>query len=108
MSSLFGGIGGVLGSGMKAARVGDQIDAEVKGALSIASNTIMTLDQFDFVETQLAQFGQLLQQENPLLAQQFQNLVNQINNIQGQAKNGISQIQTSLRTIDSHTNVIQG
>jgi hypothetical protein len=105
---MIGGFGSLMGSGIKAARTGDQIDAEVKGALSIATNTKMTLQQFDFVETQLTQFAQILQQEAPQLAMQFQNLTQQINNIQGQSVQGITQIEQSLRNIDSLTDKIQG
>jgi hypothetical protein len=98
---------GGFGLGMKSARVGDQIDAEVKGAKAIVSNTKMTAQQLDFIETQLNQFAQLVGQADPMSAMQFQNLVQQINNIQGQIVNGLVQIDNSLTTIDSHTNAIQ-
>lgn len=98
---------GGFGLGMKSARVGDQIDAEVKGAKAIVSNTKMTAQQLDFIETQLNQFAQLVGQADPMAAMQFQNMVQQINNIQGQIVNGLNQVDQSLSTIDSHTNAIQ-
>lgn len=103
----FLGGGSLLGGGLKAARTGDQIDAVVTGAKAVANNTKMTLQQFDFVETQLQQFAQALQQDAPQLAMSFANLVQQINNIQGQATNGIAQIEQALVQIDSLTDKIQ-
>ena len=96
-----------FGLGMKSARVGDQIDAEVKGAKAIVLSTKMVAQQFDFVESQLQQFSQLIGNQDPMAAMQFQNLQQQINNIQSQIVNGLNQIDTSLATIDSHTNAIQ-
>lgn len=104
---MFGSNMGFMGSGMKSARVGDQIDAEVKGARAIVSSTKMVTQQFDFVETQLQQFAQMIGQSDPMAGMQFQNLQQQINNIQGQIVGGLNQIDTALATIDSHTNAIQ-
>lgn len=96
-----------FGLGMKSARVGDQIDAEVKGGKAVVANIKMVAQQFDFVESQLQQFSQLIGQADPMSAMQFQNLQAQINNIQGQIVNGLTQVEQSLTTIDQLTDRIQ-
>jgi hypothetical protein len=96
-----------FGLGMKSARVGDQIDAEVKALKGIASNTKLTLQQFDFVESQLQQLAQLSGQSDPMLSMQFQQLQSQINNIQSQGVNGLTQIEQGLTGIDQLTDKIQ-
>lgn len=96
-----------LGSGMKAARTGDQIDSIVMGLKGVVTNTKMTAQQFDFIETQLQQFAQGLQAEAPHLASTFANLTAQINNIQGQVVTGLNQLETGLVQIDSLTDKIQ-
>lgn len=93
--------------GMKAARVGDQIDAEVKGAKALVLNAKTTASQFDFIESQLAQFSQIIGQQDPMAAMQFQNLQQQIDNIQTQIVNSLAQVEASLSQIDSLTNAIQ-
>ncbi|HEF5065801.1 hypothetical protein [Bacillus paramobilis] len=102
---MLSGLG--FGTGMRAARTGDQIDAEVVAGKTVLANTKMTAQQLDFIETQLQQFAQMLGQSDPMAAMQFQNLVQQINNIQGQIVNGISQAEQSLLKIDSLTDKIQ-
>lgn len=104
-NNMLGGFG--IGTGMRAARTGDQIDAEVVAGKTVLANTKMTAQQLDFIETQLQQFAQMLGQTDPMAAMQFQNLVQQINNIQGQIVNGISQAEQSFVKIDSLTDKIQ-
>ncbi|MFX5501851.1 hypothetical protein ACM5ME_17765 [Bacillus subtilis] len=96
-----------FGLGMKSARVGDQIDAEVTALKSVASNTKLTLQQFDFVESQLQQLAQLAGNTDPMLAMQFQQLQQQINNIQAQGASGLTQIEQGLTKIDGLTDKIQ-
>lgn len=96
-----------LGMGMKSARVGDQIDAEVKGGKSVIANAKMVAQQFDFVETQLTQFSQMLQQQDPMVAMQFQNMTQQINNIQAQLVGSLTQVDQTLTSIDQLTDRIQ-
>ena len=98
---------GNLTGGMKAARTGDQIDAEAKAGLAIVTNTRTVTQQFDFVEAQLEQFATIISQADPMAAMNFQNLKAQINNIQTQVNNGLNQVENSLRTIDSLTDKIQ-
>lgn len=99
--------GSMFGMGMKSARVGDQIDAEVVAGKTLLANTKMTAQQLDFIETQLQQFAQMLGQQDPMASMQFNNLVQQINNIQGQIVNGITQAENSFVKIDSLTDKIQ-
>ncbi|HLO11587.1 MAG TPA: hypothetical protein VK190_04960 [Pseudoneobacillus sp.] len=102
---MLGGLG--LGMGFKAARVGDQIDAEVTAAKSLIQQGVMASQQLDFIETQLTQIAQQLQHEAPMIAMQFQNLVQQINNNQGMIANVFQQVQQSLMKIDGLTDKIQ-
>ena len=105
---MLGGLGsGMFGTGMKAARVGDQIDAQVQGAKALVLNAKTTAQQFDFVESQLQQFAQILGQADPMSAMQFQNLQQQINNIQTQIVNSLNQVEGALTQIDNLTNAIQ-
>lgn len=99
-------IGG-FGFGMKSARVGDQIDAEAKSGKMILSNALLVAQQFDFVESQLQQFVQLIGQADPNSAMQFQTMQQQINNIQSQLVNAIRQAEQSFTNIDSLTDKIQ-
>ena len=99
--------GNMFGMGMKSARVGHQIDAEVVAGKTLLANTKMTAQQLDFIETQLQQFAQMLGQQDPMASMQFNNLVQQINNIQGQIVNGITQAESSFVKIDSLTDKIQ-
>jgi hypothetical protein len=98
---------GMFGMGMKSARVGDQIDAEVTALKSVASSTKLTAQQFDFVETQLAQLAQMAGNSDPMLAMQFQQIQQQIDNIQSQMVNGLTQLEQGLTKIDSLTDKIQ-
>src|SRR5574342_702055 len=95
--------GNMFGMGMKSARVGDQIDAEVVGAKTVVASTKMVAQQFDFVESQLQQFAQMIGQADPMAAMQFQNLQQQINNIQSQIVNNLTQVEQSLVKIDGLT-----
>lgn len=99
-------LGNGFGFGMKSARVGDQIDAEVTGLKGIVTNGKLVAQQFDFVETQLQQFSQLVQGE-PMMAMQFQQMQQQINNIQSQLVNALTQVEQGLVKIDALTDKIQ-
>lgn len=100
-------IGG-FGFGNKAARVGDQIDAETKAGILAVNNAKAVAQQFDFVETQLKQFAQLIGQSgDQMAAMQFQNLEQQINNIQLQLVNGLNACEQHFRNIDAQTDKIQ-
>ncbi|MDA2738436.1 hypothetical protein PDQ75_25105 [Bacillus cereus group sp. Bc015] len=96
-----------FGFGMKSARVGDQIDAEVTALKGVAQNTKLTAQQFDYVESQLQQLSQLAGNTDPMLAMQFQQLQQQINNVQAQMVNGLTQIEQGLTKIDNLTDKIQ-
>lgn len=100
-------LGNGFGFGMKSARVGDQIDAEVTGLKGIVNNGKLTAQQFDFVETQLQQFAQLIGQQDPMVAMQFQNMQQQINNIQSQLVGALTQVEQGLVKIDALTDKIQ-
>lgn len=91
----------------KAARVGDQIDAEAKSGINVLQNAILVSQQFDFVEQQLTQFAQMLQGSDPMAGMQFTQMQQQINNIQSQLVNAVKTAQASFQTIDSLTNKIQ-
>lgn len=102
------GFGGGFMGGNKAARVADQVDAEAKAGQLALQNAAQVAAQFDFVESQLQQFAQIIGQADPMAAMQFQNLQQQINNIQGQVVNGIKAAETHFRAIDGLTDKIQG
>lgn len=94
--TMFGtGLG--FGSSLKSARVADQIDAEVNAGKAILTGVKITAQQFDFVESQLSQFAQLIGQADPQSAMQFQSLQQQINNIQLQITTGLTQVEASLQ-----------
>ncbi|PGO60704.1 hypothetical protein [Priestia megaterium] len=104
-------LGSVMGGGIfnhKSARVADQVDAEAKAGLLAMQNVRTTAQQFDFVETQLAQFAQLFSQQDQMVAMQFQNLQSQVNNIQQQILNGVTAGENHFRAIDATTDKIQG
>lgn len=100
-------LGNGFGFGMKSARVGDQIDAEVTALKGVTSNGKLVAQQFDFVETQLQQFAQLIGQQDPMVAMQFQNMQQQINNIQSQLVSALTQVEQGLVKIDGLTDKIQ-
>lgn len=106
MIYMLGGNG--FGMFNKAGRVADQVDAEAKAGILALQNAKATAQQFDFVETQLQQFAQLLSQQDPMTAMQFQNLQQQINNIQQQIVNGVNAGEQHFRNIDGLTDKIQG
>lgn len=103
---MLSGLG--LGTGMKAARTGDQIDAKVQAGKSVLDMAEMSLQQLDFIESQLTQMAQQLQHEAPMIAMNFQNLVQQINNNQAQVANGVRQAKQIFVEIDGLTDKIQG
>lgn len=92
--------------GNKAARTGDQIDAQVQGARQLVANAKMTAQQFDFIETQMQQLAQLVGEE-PMAVMQFQNMKNQMNNIQAQIISSLSGVDEALAHIDKLTDNIQ-
>jgi hypothetical protein len=97
-----------LFGGMKAARTGDQIDAQVQGARQLVANAKMTAQQFDFIETQLQQLAQLVGDTDQMAVMQFQNMKQQMNNIQAQIINSLSGVDEALAHIDKLTDNIQG
>lgn len=106
---MLGNTGGFgFGMGNKAGRVADQVDAEAKAGILAITNAVTTATQFDFVETQLQQFAQMVGQQDPMAGMQFQNMQQQINNIQQQIVNALKQAEQSFRNIDSITDKIQG
>ncbi|WP_153019491.1 hypothetical protein [Bacillus gaemokensis] len=106
--TMFGSNGlGMFGTGMKSARVADQIDAQVNSGRLTIQNANMAVQQLDYIESQLTQMASMLQQEVPMIAMQFQNLVQQINNNQGQVVNALKQADTIFASIDQLTDKIQ-
>lgn len=100
-----------LGTGMKAARTGDQIDAQVTAARGLLSQAQMAANQFDGIELQMNQIAQMLQStQDPqfaMLAMQFSSMQTQIDNAQKQVVNSLAQLAPILQEIDNLTNKIQ-
>jgi hypothetical protein len=96
-----------FGTGLKAERVGNAIDAKVQAGKSALDMAEMSLQQLDFIEQQLTQMAQQLQAEAPMIAMQFQNLVQQINNQQGQVVSAVRQAKMNFSEIDGLTDKIQ-
>lgn len=100
-----------LGSGMKAARTGDQIDAQVTAARGLLSQAMMAAKNFDNVEMQMNQIAQMLAQTTDpsmqMLAMQFQMLQQNIDQNQNQINASLQQLVPILSEIDSLTNKIQ-
>jgi hypothetical protein len=107
---MLSGLG--LGNSMKAARVGDQVDAQVTAARGLVSQAIQASNGFDNIEMQLQQISQLLQgTQDPtmqMLAMQFQMLQQNIDATQKQIQLPLNQLAPVLQEIDSLTNKIQG
>lgn len=98
----------MFGQGMKAARTGDQIDAQVVAGKSLAQNTIMSLQQFDGIEATLNQLAQLVAASGDTMgAMQFEQLKNQIDGYQKQAQTNVQQIVQVFDTINALTDKIQ-
>ena len=100
-------LSGFMNMNTKSQRVADQIDAQVISLKNLSQNVKTTAQQFDFVESQLQQFAQIIGQHDPMASMQFQNMQQQINNIQTQVVNGLQQIEQGLQQIDSLTDKIQ-
>lgn len=100
-----------LGTGMKAARTGDQIDAQVTAARGLLSQATMAAGQFDMIEQQMAQIATMMQQsQDPtlaMLAMQFTMLQNQVDATQKQIQGSLTQLAPILQEIDNLTNKIQ-
>jgi hypothetical protein len=100
-----------LGAGMKAARVGDQIDAKVIALRGLLNQATMAANNFDNIELQMQNMAQLLGQSTDptiqMLAMQFQMLQQNIDSTQKQIQSAISQMSPELQEIDNLTNKIQ-
>ena len=100
-----------LGTGMKAARTGDQIDAQVTAARALLNQAAMAANQFDNVEMQMQQIGQMLSNTSDptmqMLAMQFQMLQQNIDATQKQIQSALTQLAPVLQEIDTLTNKIQ-
>jgi hypothetical protein len=108
---MLNGFGSMMGSGMKAARTGDQIDAQVTAARALVNQATMAAAQFDAIEVSMQQISQMLQQANDpslsMLAMQFNMLQTQVDNTQKQIQSPLTQLAPVLQEIDSLTNKIQ-
>ena len=102
---------GSFGTGMKAARTGDQIDAQVTAARGLLNQASMAAAQFDSIEVSMQQISQMLQQsQDPslaMLAMQFNMLQTQVDNTQKQIQSSLTQLSPILQEIDNLTNKIQ-
>jgi len=100
-----------LGTGMKAARTGDQIDAQVVAARGLLQQAISASNTFDNIEMQMQQISQMLGQvQDPsmqMLAMQFQMLQQNIDSTQKQIQGSLTQLAPVLQEIDNLTNKIQ-
>lgn len=100
-----------IGTGMKAARTGDQIDAQVTAARGLLSQATLAAANFDMIEQQMSQLASMLQQaQDPslgMLAMQFSMLQNQVDATQKQIQNSLQQLAPILQEIDNLTNKIQ-
>lgn len=105
------GTSGVFGTGMKAARTGDQIDAQVIAARGLLTQASMAAANFDNIEVQMQQISTMLQQsQDPslgMLAMQFNMLQTQVDNTQKQIQSSLTQLAPILQEIDNLTNKIQ-
>jgi hypothetical protein len=106
---MFNSLG--LGTGMKAARTGDQIDAQVTAARGLLNQAISASNNFDNIEMQMQQVSQMLGQvQDPsmqMLAMQFQMLQQNIDSTQKQIQGSLTQLAPVLQEIDNLTNKIQ-
>lgn len=100
-----------IGTGMKAARTGDQIDAQVVAARGLLTQATMAAAQFDGIEMQMQNIAQMLQQsQDPqlaMLAMNFQMIQQQVDNTQKQIQSSLTQLAPILQEIDNLTNKIQ-
>jgi hypothetical protein len=107
---MFGNTFGI-GTGMKAARTGDQIDAQVTAARGLLTQASMAAGQFDSIEVQMQQIATMLQQsQDPslgMLGMQFNMLQTQVDNTQKQIQSSLNQLAPILQEIDNLTNKIQ-
>lgn len=108
---MLGSLSGALGGSMKAARTGDQIDAQVTAARGLIQQASMAASQFDSIEMQMQQISQLLQSsQEPTLVMvsgQFSMLQTMVDNTQKQIQASLTQLAPILQEIDNLTNKIQ-
>lgn len=101
----------MFGGGMKAARTGDQIDAQVVAARGLLQQAVQAATQFDSIEMQMQQVSTMLQQtQDPslmMLANQFTMLQTMVDNTQKQIQSSLTQMTPILQEIDNLTNKIQ-
>lgn len=104
--------GGLLGTtGMKAARTGDQIDAQVGLLRGLLNQATMAAQQFDSIEMQMQNIAQQFQStQDPtflMLGNQFQMLQTMVDASQKQIQGALQQAMPILQEIDNLTNKIQ-
>lgn len=108
---MLSGLGNAFGGQMKAARVGDQVDAQVTAARGLLTQATMAAAQFDSIEMQMQQISQMLQQSQEpslmMLSGQFTMLQTMVDNTQKQIQSSLTQLAPILQEIDNLTNKIQ-
>lgn len=108
---MIGGFGNMIGGSMKAARTGDQIDAQVTAARGLLQQATMAANSFDNVEMQMQQLAQMMSQvQDPtmqMVAMQFQMLQQNIDSAQKQVQSALAQLGPVLQEVDNLTNKIQ-
>lgn len=108
---MLNSFGNMLGGNMKAARVGDQIDAQVTALRGLLSQAVTASNNFDNIEMQMQQISQMLGQvQDPsmqMLSMQFQMLQQNIDATQKQIQGALAQMAPIAQEIDSLTNRIQ-
>lgn len=109
---MFGqGLGNLMGSGMKAARVGDQIDAQVVSLRGLLTQANQAAESFNNIELQMQQIATMLQQvQDPtiqMLSMQFQMLQQNIDTTQKAIQTPLNMATPILQEIDNLTNRIQ-
>lgn len=108
---MLNGFGSMIGGSMKAARTGDQIDAQVTAARGLLQQATMAAGSFDNVEMQMQQLAQLMSQSQEptmqMIAMQFQLLQQNIDSAQKQIQSTLTQLAPVLQEIDNLTNKIQ-
>lgn len=108
---MFGTLGNALGGSMKAARTGDQIDAQVAIARGLVTQAQNAALQFDGIEVQMQQVATMMQQSQEptfvMIGGQFTLLQTMIDNAQKQIQSALTQLAPVLQEIDNQTNKIQ-
>ena len=108
---LGSGFGSLMGGSMKAARTGDQIDAQVVALRGLITQANMAAESFNNIEIQMQQIAQMLQQiQDPslqMLSMQFQMLQQNVDTTQKAIQSPLTQALTVAQEIDNLTNKIQ-